>query len=124
MSKVRIFTKDIEIKNIKLVSEKDLNDLTEESVNVGTPLEVNAGILAEVFYTPKGWRSEVHMLTPLFAWDFEEMCVLYGFSNDFPEGDLQDKNFDTMKASMQFLTRRLRKLGWEPDEEWRWREEN
>lgn len=116
MCKERLFQKQVTINNFKLVNLADL-DKAGKSVE-GELLTEEALILAEVFYTPKGYRGEIHAENPIRTWDLDHAKRLLGISNEFPEGDLKEKNFETALAAMQFLTKRLKRLGWEPLTNW------
>jgi len=116
MCKERLFSKNLTINNFRLVDEKVLKD--PSILNEGKPLVEEALIVAEVFYAPKGFRAEIHVESPLHVWDEENSRRLFGMSNDNPNGDLREKNFETSLAAMHFLTRRLKRLGWSPIDNW------
>src|SRR5271157_217710 len=116
MTKERTFQKKLTVENFKEVKASNLNQAGR--ANVGKQIKETATITAEVFYTPKGFRCEVLMLSPVFAWDFNQACRIEGICDTTPDGDLQDKNFETMLAAMHFVTRRLRRLGWDPLDNW------
>ncbi len=111
MCKERPFQKKISINNFKLINEDNLRNAEQEK---GKSLTEEAMLVAEVFYTPKGYRGEIHEGNPIRVWDSEQADRIFGISKDRPDGDLCEKNFATELAAMHFLTRRLKKLGWEP----------
>ena len=115
MSKKRIFKKKITIQNFKTVKTDVLlktDNFTGKSVKELTEIAV------EIFFTPRGYRVDIHLLSPIIVWDFGQMCDIKGITENNPEGDLTDKNFNSELAAMHFATRRLAKLGWEPNEAW------
>jgi len=115
VAKERIFQKKVVIDNFRVVrrDQLKLDDLS------GRAVKEIAEIIAEVYYTPKGYRTELHFISPLVIWDFEQMCKLNGVSDKNPDGDLSEKNFSTELSAMHFLTKRLGKLGWKPTDGWR-----
>lgn len=115
MIKERTFHKKVTIDNFKELKVSSLH--LAEKGNSGKAVRETATVTAEVFYTPKGFRCEAE-LPDLFTWDFSQACRIIGISEALPDGDLLDKNFETMLAAMHFITRRLRKLGWEPQDNW------
>jgi len=116
MFKERIFRKKITIQNFKLIDTDNMNYV--EKTNKGKLFKKDSELVAQVFYTPKGYVCEVEQFTPLDTWDSEQYCKIEGVSDESPEGDLLDKNFDTLLAAMHFITRRLKRLGWEPLDGW------
>jgi hypothetical protein len=116
MCKERLFTKNITISNFRLVDGENLEN--PNKFEQGKPLTEEALIVAEVFYAPKGFRAEIHAESPLHVWDEEHAKRLFGISEENPNGDLREKNFETALAAMHFLTRRLKRLGWDPLDSW------
>ena len=116
MCKERIFHREVKVNNFKLIPADMMADAGK--TEFGDSLVEEAVVIAEVFYTPKGYRGEIHEDSPIRVWDEGLSKRLHGVSKDRPDGDLAEKNFDTALAAMHFLTRRLRKLGWEPLEAW------
>lgn len=114
MTKERTFQKKLSIDNFKETS----NLSQAGKSNCGKSVKELASVITEVFYTPKGFRCDVTMLSPVYAWDFLQACRMFGIAEATPDGDLQDKNFETMLAAMHFITRRLRRLGWDPLDGW------
>lgn len=110
MSKRRTFEKKITIQNLKLIKEDQL--LKSDSLT-GKAVRETAEIEVEIFFTPRGFRIEIHLNSPMLVWDFEQTCKIKGITESNPEGDLTDKNFATELSAMHFITRRLSKLGWE-----------
>ena len=84
----------------------------------GKIVKKDAGLIVQTFYTPRGFCCEVALLSPVDVWDSEQYCRIEGVGEKTPEGDLLDHTFDTMLAAMHFITRRLKKLGWEPLDAW------
>ena len=116
MCKERTFYKTIKVNNFRIIDRSLFNDV--QSLTEGDSFSEEVILLAEVFYTPKGYRGVLHEDFPLAIWDADHAKRLYGITKDKPEGDLEEKNFDTSLAAMHFLTRRLKKLGWEPLDSW------
>jgi hypothetical protein len=116
MCKERTFHREIQINNFKLVTEKDLSEAGK--TEFGEPLVEEALLTAEVFYTPKGYRGEIHEESPVQVWDNEHYRRIKAISEDKPNGALAEKNFETPLAVMHYLTRHLKKLGWEPLDAW------
>lgn len=116
MPKERVFQKSLTISNFKSLK----NDLlpTAGKRGAGKAVKSNAQVIAEVYYTPKGYRSEIHFISPVEVWDEQQASKLLGIDDKFPEGDLFDSNFDTILAAMHFITRRLKRLGWSPVSKW------
>lgn len=115
MSKKRTFEKKISVQNFKTIR----TDLLLKSDNLtGKPIKEIAELAVEVFFTPKGYRVDVQLMSPIIVWDFEQTCKIKGITESNPEGDLTDKNFPTELSAMHFITRRLSKLGWEPTDVW------
>lgn len=115
MSKKRCFKKRIIIQNFKVIKTEQLlrsDNLTGKSLKEVATVEV------EIFFTPKGFRIEIHLISPMLVWDFEQTCKIKGITESNPEGDLTDENFDTELSAMHFITRRLSKLGWEAEGVW------
>lgn len=116
MIKERTFVKKLTIDNFKELKAANLHQAGKG--NAGKTIKETATIVAEAFYTPKGFRCEVLMHSPIYAWDFDHACRIEGIGVATPDGDLVDKNFETILAAMHFITRRLRRLGWEPVNAW------
>jgi len=114
--KERTFEKKLMIENFRELKATSLNQAGKP--NVGKAVKETATVTTEVFYTPAGFRCEVFMVSPIYAWDFNQACRIEGIGESHPEGDLQDKNFETALAAMHFITRRLRRLGWDPVDNW------
>lgn len=116
MFKERLFKKDITIQNFRLLDPADFS--TTKTTTAGKPLKIESGLIAQVYYTPRGYSCEVDPINPLDVWDAEHYCRVEGINEKSPDGDLQDYYFDTMLAAMHFITRRLKKLGWDPIDSW------
>jgi hypothetical protein len=115
MLKERIFRKDLKVKNVKIVSKEDLQ---KEDLQSGKTLKQEAELIAQVFYTPRGYSCELIYCSPVDTWDFDLFCRIEGISEEIPEGDLTEKHFDTTMAAMHFITRRLNRLGWDSLGKW------
>ena len=115
MFKERIFRKSITVENFRLVPKEAL---TAGSSNKGKALKKDAELIAQVYYTPRGFACEIEHFNPLDTWNVEQFCRIEGINEETPEGDLAEKYFDTKLASMHFITRRLKKLGWDPLDNW------
>ena len=115
MFKERVFQKNITIQNFKLLPPSDLSNAGKKK---GVSIYKEAELVVQVFYTPKGFCCEVGHVVPLDVWDSEQYCRIEGVSDKTPEGDLLDHTFDTLLAAMHFITRRLKKLGWQPLDVW------
>jgi len=113
--RIRLFYKEFQVNNFVACVFKD----ERVSLKKKTPRQL-AQIIAEVYFTPRGWRVEVHQLTehPIHTWDEKHACKLYGMTDELPEGDLREMNFKTLRGGMQFITKRLKSLGWEPEDDW------
>ena len=116
MFKIRSFRKNIIIQNFKIASAANLDQI-EKKIK-GKNFKTEAEIVAQVFYTPRGFCCEIEVFSPLDTWDAEQYCRIEGINEDSPEGALLDKNFDTILAAQHFITRRLKRLGWEPEGDW------
>jgi len=116
MAKERIFQKKLTIANFKTVKASALAQAGR--TNVGKTVREVAEMIAEVYYTPRGYRIEVHAISPVPLWDESQMVRLEGCSDECPEGDLVEKNFESQLAAMHFITRRFKKLGWDPVGKW------
>jgi hypothetical protein len=115
MSKKRTFEKKVTVQNFKSIR----TDLLLKSDNLsGKGIKELAELVVEVFFTPKGYRAEAHLISPIIVWDFEQTCKIKGITESNPEGDLTDKNFPSELSAMHFITRRLSKLNWEPTGVW------
>jgi len=115
MSKKRTFEKKIIIQNFKAIR----TDLLLKTDNLsGKNVKELASIIVEIFFTPRGYRADIQLVSPIIVWDFEQTCEIKGISESNPEGDLTDKNFASELAAMHFVTRRLSKLGWQPSGVW------
>lgn len=115
MFKERIFKKNLTIQNFKVLNPSNFDQIGEKK---GKSLKRDAEIVVQVFYTPRGFCCEVDPLSPIDIWDLEQYCRIEGINEENPGGDLLDYNFDTILAAMHFITRRLKKLGWEPLDAW------
>jgi len=116
MFKERVFQKRLTIQNFRSIESSDLSQAGKNKK--GKLIKKDAGLLAQVFYSPRGFCCELDQLSPIDVWDSEQYCRIEGISDKTPEGDLLDHTFDTMLAAMHFITRRLKKLGWEPLDTW------
>jgi len=114
--KERTFQKKITVDNFKLVNEAQFKDIGK--AKAGRTLKEIVEVIVEIYYTPLGYCIDLCEIAPLHLWDFDQFCRLQGISDDFPEGDLSEMNFETMKGAMHFITRRFKDLGWEPDGKW------
>lgn len=115
MFKERVFQKSLTVQNFRLLASSDLEQSGKKK---GRALKKDAGLVAQVFYTPRGFCCELEPLSPVDVWDSEHYCRIEGITEKTPDGDLSDHSFDTMLAAMHFITRRLKKLGWEPLDTW------
>lgn len=116
MAKERIFQKKLTIANFKALKTAALAQAGKP--NIGKRVREMAEMITEVFYTPKGYRIEVHAISPVPLWDENQMIKIEGQSEAQPEGDICEKNFDSQLAAMHFITRRFKRLGWEPVGKW------
>jgi hypothetical protein len=116
MFKERIFRKKVTVSNFKIATAAHLEQPNKKIR--GKNYKTEAEIVAQVFYTPRGFCCEVELFSPLDTWDTEQYCRIEGINEESPEGDLLDKNFDTILAAQHFVTRRLKRLGWEPLGDW------
>ena len=116
MGKERVFQKKLAISNFKALRGSALSEAGKP--NIGKIVRELAEMIAEVYYTPKGYRVEMHAISPVPLWDEAQMNKIEGITAELPEGDLMEKNFDSMLAAMHFITRRLKKLGWDPLGKW------
>lgn len=115
MSKKRTFEKKVTVQNFKTIR----TDLLLKSDNLsGKAVKELAELVVEVFFTPKGYRADVHLISPIIVWDFEQTCKIKGITESNPEGDLTDKNFPSELSAMHFISRRIQKLGWSPVGPW------
>jgi len=112
--RIRLFFKEIKVNNYCQAEFKD-----ETVIPKKTPRQV-AHIFAEVYYTPKGWAVDLVFVDecPLDAWDSDHYDKLCGVDEAYPQGLIREKNFDTARAAQQWLTRRMKSQGWEPEDEW------
>jgi len=115
MPKRRTFEKKLAIQNFKSVKTEQL--LKSDTLS-GKAIKELVEIVVEVLFTPRGYRVDTQLLSPMIVWDFEHTCKLKGITETNPEGDLTDKNFPTELAAMHFVTRRLSTLGWKPINVW------
>lgn len=116
MPKERIFQKKLTISNFKALKTASLPQAGKP--NIGKRVREMAEMIAEVLYTPRGYRVEVHAISPVDLWDEQQMSKIEGQSEEQPEGDIMEKNFDSQLAAMHFITRRFKRLGWEPVGKW------
>jgi hypothetical protein len=116
MFKERIFRKTINIDNFRLVPKEAL--AAAGSSNKGKVLKKDAELIAQVYYTPQGFSCEIEHFNPIDTWSVEQFCRIEGIDEESPEGDLVEKYFDTKLAAMHFITRRLKRLGWDPLDNW------
>lgn len=115
MLKERIFSKSITLDNFKIASLKDLGGSKRPK---GRPFKKEAELIAQVFYTPRGFSCGVEHFSPIDVWSGEQFCRIEGVNEESPEGDLNEKYFDTKLAAMHFITKRLKRLGWDPMDSW------
>lgn len=115
MSKSRTFEKLLTIENFRLAKKEVL---ARNAKLTGKSVRETVTIIVEVIFTPRGYRVEIQLDSPLIVWDFEQACKLKGITETNPEGDLIDKNFPTELSAMHFITRRLSKLGWAAVNSW------
>lgn len=111
-----MFQKSLNIDNFKSLKTDQLVNAGKRGF--GKVVKSNAQVIAEVFYTPKGYRAEIHFISPIDLWDAQQALKLQGIADNTPEGDLFDTNFETVLAAMHFITRRLKRLGWSPITKW------
>ena len=116
MAKERIFQKKLTLANFKAVKAGALAQAGKP--NTGKAVREMAEMIAEVYYTPRGYRIEVHAISPVPLWDDNQMSKIEGYTDELPEGDLLEKNFDSQLAAMHFITRRFKRLGWNPVGKW------
>jgi len=116
MIKERIFRKKLAIDNFRLITEKEFQAAGKSCK--GKQLKQDAELIAQVFYTPRGYCCEIEHFSPLDIWSSEQFCRIEAISDSSPEGDLIENYFDTKLAAMHFITRRLKRLGWEPLDNW------
>jgi hypothetical protein len=115
MFKERIFRKSLTIQNFRILNPSEFDQIQEKK---GKCLKQDAELVVQVFYSPRGYCCEIEQLSPIDTWDAEQYCRIEGINEENPEGDLLDHNFDTILAAMHFITRRLKKLGWDPLDAW------
>lgn len=113
--RIRLFYKELQVNNFAAAEFKGDRVLPKKR----TPRQL-AQIIAEVYFTPRGWRVEAHQLTehPIHTWDEKHTRKLYGVSDELPDGDMREMNFKTLRGGMQFITKRLKGLGWKPEDDW------
>jgi len=113
--RIRLFYKEFQISNFVAADFKNGRATPKKK----TPRQL-AQIIAEVYYTPRGWRVEAHQLNehPIYVWDETHSKKLYGITDALPDGDLREMNFKTLRGGMQFITKRLKGLGWKPEDDW------
>lgn len=116
MAKERVFTRQTTVKNFRQI-KPELLPLAGRS-RKGRQYSELAELIAEVYFTPMGYRAEIHFITSMEVWDKEHADKVMGICQETPFGDLDRKNFETPTAAMQFVTRRLKKLGWDPVGRW------
>ena len=116
MCKERTFQKKITVENFKIIKAANLKDAGKP--NFGRSFREVAEIIVEIYYTPRGYCVDVCEIAPLHLWDFDQFCKIQGISDEHPEGDLQEMNFNTMKSAMHFITGRFKEMGWTPDGKW------
>ena len=116
MFKCRIFQKSLIVDNFKAIKPNALKELT--NLEAGKAVRELAEISAEVHFTPRGYRVAIDEISPVPIWNFESWSKICGISEDIPEGDIEEMNFDTLKAAQHFFTRRLKQLGWKPYDKW------
>lgn len=113
-SKIRIFNKKFVLKDFQPADISDLHNLV-----IKKELHTEIGeIVCEVFYTPRGWRGDIHLMSPIDIWDPGHVQQLYGVKADRLRGDLYEKSFESAVPAMQYMTKRLKTLGWEPIDTW------
>jgi hypothetical protein len=115
MIKERIFRKKIIVDNFLLLTKEEI---AEDSLDKAKPLKKEAELVAQIHYTPRGYFCEVEQFSPMDVWNEDLFCKIEGINDGSPEGDLSEKFFDTKLASMHFITRRLKRLGWDPLDGW------
>ena len=116
MCKERTFQKKITVENFKIIKAANLGDAGKP--NFGRSFRELAEVIVEIYYTPRGYCADLCEISPLHLWDFDQFCKIQGISEEYPEGDLQEMNFDTMRSAMHFITGRFKELGWSPDGKW------
>jgi len=116
MCKERTFQKKITVQNFQILKKTNLKDAGKP--NFGRKLREIAEVIVEIYYNPKGYCIDVCEIAPLHLWDFDQYCKLQGISDEFPEGDLPELNFNTMKSAMHFVTKRFKEFGWSPEGNW------
>jgi hypothetical protein len=115
MSKKRTFEKKITVQNFKAVKT---DTLLKSDYLTGKGIKELAKIVVEIFFTPRGYLVDVELVSPVIVWDFEQACKIKGITESNPDGELADQSFASELAAMHFITRRLSKLGWEPNGVW------
>lgn len=116
MLKERIFRKTVAIENFRLVKDNEINEAGKTIK--GKVFKTDAELVAQVYYTPRGYSCEIEYFSPIDAWNSELFCRIEGINEESPEGDLPEKYFETKLAAMHFITRRLKRLGWDPLDGW------
>jgi len=113
-SKIRIFNKKFILKDFQ---PADISDPTDIKIKKGNHTEIGE-IVCEVYYTPRGWRGDIHLMSPIDIWDADHVQKLYGVRPNELRGDLYEKIFESTVPAMQYMTKRLKTLGWEPIDTW------
>jgi len=109
-----MFTKKFKLKNFQPAEIFETGQFKPKN----EAQEIDGELMCEIFYTPIGWRVDVHLLSPLDIWDIEHVQKLFGIKANNLHDDLFEKTFDTASPAMQFITKRLKGLGWEPVDTW------
>jgi len=114
-TRIRVFSREFQVNNFVAATIRNNKVIPKKR----TPRQI-AQLIAEVCYTPRGWRIDLHQLNefPIHVWDEEHTKKLYGITAANPDGSMRNANYLTMRAAMQAITRKLKQLGWEPEDEW------